>query len=108
MRGFIVEADNWTENGPKITEAQKLETIRANIDRRGPLILEHKFYRAARGPAYFLFHEYAEFIEYLNAKPKVGDKLKVWMLCDVCRDDNVLAVGKYPDDKGRVPEKGAY
>ena len=108
MRGFITETDGWTLEGAKITDPQKLESIRATIERRGPLILEHKFYRAARGAEYFFFHEYGEFVEYLNTQPKVGDKLKVWMLCDVCRDDNVFAAGKYPDDQGRVPERGAY
>ena len=108
MRGFIVESDGWTVDGAKITDPQNLEAIRDSIYQRGPLILEHKFYRAARGPKYILFDEYDEFIEYLNAEPKVGDKLKAWMLCDVCSDENALAAGKYPDDQGRVPERGAY
>lgn len=108
MRGFIVESDGWTVNGAKITDSHGLEAIRSTIGRRGPLILEHKFYRAATGPKYSLFDEFDEFIEYLAREPKVGDMLTAWMLCDVCRDDNTVAAGKYPDDDGRVPEGGAY
>ena len=35
-------------DGAKIDGPQNLEGIRATIDRRGPLILKHKFYPAAR------------------------------------------------------------
>lgn len=108
MRGFIVEADGWTVDGAKITDPQKLEAIRTTIERRGPLILEHKYYRAARGAKYFLFDDYSDFVDYLNTQPNVGDRLTAWMLCDVCRDEEAIAAGKYPDDEGRVPERGAY
>ena len=108
MKDFIAEEDGWTLDGAKINDPKILEAVRSTIGRKGPLILEHKFYRAARGPEYFLFNEYSEFMEYLKQHSKAGDKMRIWMLCDTCTDDNTLAKGKYPDTNGRVPDKGAY
>jgi hypothetical protein len=108
MNGLTPEADGWNISGEKITAPEKLNAIRSVIHERGPIILEHKFYRGGKGPNYLLFEEYAEFEVYLNTKPRAGDRITVWMLCDVCRKDTALATGKCPDDKGRVPERGAY
>jgi hypothetical protein len=70
--------------------------------------LERKFCRAASGSEYFVFNSNNEFVECLNRKAKVGDKMNVWMICDGYANDNALAIGKYADDAGRVLERGAY
>jgi hypothetical protein len=42
----------------------------------------------------------------LRAKP--GDHLLIWGFGDLCKNDNRLADGKYPDEAGRTPRGGAY
>jgi hypothetical protein len=37
-----------------------------------------------------------------------GDSLWLWRFDELCRDDNSLAHGKVPDERGRVPKGGAY
>jgi hypothetical protein len=108
VKGYVAEIDGWTVSGAKITDPEKLKGIRATLEEKGPIILEHKFYRAARGPHTLAFDDYDEFINYLNSNGQAGDRMTVWSFWDVCKDDNVLAAGKCPDDEGRVPERGAY
>lgn len=43
-----------------------------------------------------------------ESKARPGDAFHVWDFADLCRDNNTLADGKYPDAEGRVPSRGAY
>ena len=45
---------------------------------------------------------------YLAEAVRPGDSLWLWRFDELCRDDNSLAHGKVPDDRGRVPKGGAY
>jgi hypothetical protein len=36
-----VEEDDWTTEGSSINSSEKLESIRAEVEKRGPVILEH-------------------------------------------------------------------
>jgi hypothetical protein len=78
------------------------------LEEVGPVIVEHWFYYGSRSPDRLVFEDYDEFLEYLRANAKPGDALHVWEFPRVCRDDNTLAHGKYPDAEGRVPKGGAY
>lgn len=108
MKGYIAELDGWSADGAKITDSEKLEIIRTTLEKKGPVILEHRFYRGGRGPDTLIFDEFDKFMDYLNEHGRAGDHMIVWSFWDVCKDDNILTRGKCPDDAGRVPKGGAY
>lgn len=100
-----VESDDWLVTGAKITsEIPKLD---AALERT-VLILEHWFYRGARAPERTFWEDFEDLKTYLETQVRPGDLLYFWEFDKTCKKDNVLAAGKYPDDKGRVPVKGAY
>jgi hypothetical protein len=102
------EPDEWSAEGPKITTPENLEAIRTALEERGPVIVEHWFYRGARGPDRLIFDDYDDLTVYLEEHACAGDAIEVWDWDTVCRTENVLARGKCPDDRGEVPRKGAY
>jgi hypothetical protein len=55
-----------------------------------------------------IFDEYEDFLDHLKSGAKPGDHILIWEYSDLCRNDNNLADGKYPDDVGRTPRGGAY
>jgi hypothetical protein len=105
---FFSEADEWTTDGSKITAQDKLEAIRRTLEEHGPVILEHWFYRGSCAPDRFVFNDFDQLMAHLNTAASAGDSIYVWSYAATCRDDNLLANGKCPDDDGRVPKKGAY
>ena len=105
---FFHEADEWTTEGSKITAPATLEAIRKTLEDHGPVILEHWYYRGSCAPDRLVFDDFDRLAEYLNTASFAGDSIYVWSYAAICRDDNVLANGKCPDDEGRVPKKGAY
>src|SRR5262245_58093973 len=98
----------WSMEGRNILSEGRLGAIRHVLENVGPAIVEHWFYYGGRSPDRLVFEDYDEFMEYLRANAKPGDAFHVWEFSQVCRDDNVLANGKYPDPQGRVPKGGAY
>jgi len=48
--GNRVEADEWTCDGEKISTPEKLAAIKAVLEKDGPILVQHKFLRGARGP----------------------------------------------------------
>ncbi len=102
------EADGWRNEGSKITSSEKLETIRETLQERGPIIVEHWFYRGGSAPHVLAFGDFDEFMAYLEDRAYAGDIIDVWSFVDVCRHDNRLVEGKCPDESGQVPERGAY
>jgi hypothetical protein len=103
-----VEADEWSPDGPKILSAENLESIRKTLEGEGPIILEHWHYNGSRSPDRFVFDVFDDFIEYVQGRARIGDAFHVWSYAVVCRDDNEIAGGKFPDEDGCVPRKGAY
>jgi len=106
--GVRVESDRWTIDGEKISSPDKLIAIRTVLEKEGPVVLEHKFLRGARGPHTLVFDDYGEFIAYLNESAHAGDKITVWNLWPFMRDTTPLAYGKCPAEDGAVPEGGSY
>ena len=102
------EADGWTSEGPKIDAPKNLEAIRRVLEKSGPIIVEHWFYRGASAPDRICFDDFEDFEEYLKTRAMAGDIIDVWNFADVCTRQNMIVSGKCPDDKGRVPTKGAY
>jgi len=102
------EPDEWTPDGKKILSAENLEIIRKTLEDEGPIIVEHRFYRGSRSPDRFVFEDVDDFVEYVNGKARPGDAFYIWSFYLICTDDSIIAQGKYPDDNGCVPNKGAY
>ena len=101
------EPDGWVLHGQKINTEQNLSRLRQCLD-RGPIIMEHRFYRGARAPARIIFDEFEDVTQYLQSHGNPGDAFYFWDYSTLCRDDNIFLYGKYPDPAGRVPEGGAY
>jgi hypothetical protein len=98
----------WSREGHNILSPERLAAIRHVLENVGPVIVEHWFYYGGRSPDRLVFEDCDAFMEYLRAKARPGDALFIWEFSRVCRDDNKLANGKYPDGEGRVPKGGAY
>jgi hypothetical protein len=104
---IIAEQDNWMTGGRNILRAETLSLIRQTLE-ESPVVLEHWFYRGARAPARLVFEDFDDLLAYLKQNARPGDAFHVWKYAEVCRDENELASGKYPDEAGRVPKGGAY
>ena len=103
--GYIHEGDDWVQ-GEAITSQANLAKI-ADVVRRTVLIVEHRHYRGASVPTRLFFEDQEGFLAYLNEHARPGDAFRAWAF-DLCTEDNAIAVGKYPDQQGRVPLRGAY
>lgn len=101
------EEDQWSVQGGNILDPAKLSTIRDCLE-RSPVIIEHWFYRLGRSPRRLVLDDFEDFEQYLRTEARPGDAFHVWEFASLCRDENAIANGKYPDSEGRVPEKGAY
>ena len=105
-KGFVYEGDDWAQGGEVFTSPEKLAKI-AEVVERTILIVEHWHYRQSCSPTRLFFEDQKEFFAYLNEHARPGDAFRAWPF-DLCTDTNAIAAGKYPDDRGRVPLKGAY
>jgi hypothetical protein len=108
MNAYVNEGDEWSTDGRNILSADQLEKIRAVLSGSGPVIVEHRHYRGSCAPDRLLFNEYDDLQAWLTKSAQPGDAFYLWDYADVCRDENTIASGKYPDSRGRVPRKGAY
>ena len=102
------DGNGWSTDGRNILSADRMAAIRKVLEDKGPVIVEHRFYYGSRAPDRLVFEDYDDLVAYLKTKAGPGDSFWVWDYDDVCRDDNPLADGKYPDAEGRVPKRGAY
>jgi hypothetical protein len=105
---FLADEDEWVSKGRKILSAENLERIRRTLEDEGPIIVEHWFYRGSRSPDRLIFDDLDDFIGYVQSHARSGDAFRVWSFASACKDENVIASGKHPDEDGRVPRKGAY
>jgi hypothetical protein len=101
------EDDDWSKAGASILAPELLAKVRSVLEQQ-PIIVEHRLYRASSPPLRLIFDEYEDFLKHLESRARPGDHLLIWRYADLCRDDNWLADGKYPDDAGNVPRGGAY
>jgi hypothetical protein len=104
---LINESDDWSKGGIDISSSDVLARIHGAIEKE-PLILEHWFYRGSTAPSRLIFDDYENFLIYLKSNARPGDHFFIWKYSELCRDDNKLLSGKYPDAKGRTPRGGAY
>lgn len=100
------QRDEWHQ-GPSILDPERLQALRAAIA-ESPLILEHWFYRGGRSPERRIFEEFDALEEYIRTAGHPGDAFDAWRFDLLCRADNRLESGKFPDRAGLVPRRGAY
>ena len=105
-KGLVYEGDDRVQGGEVFTSPEKLAKI-AEVVERTILIVEHWHYRGSRSPTRLFFEDQEEFLAYLNEHARPGDAFSAWPF-NLCTDANAIASGKYPDERGRVPLKGAY
>jgi hypothetical protein len=98
----------WTSEGPNILDAAQLEKFRRVLEDEAPVILEHWFYRGSRAPARLVFDDYEDFFNYVKSEALPGDSFHLWHFAEVCRNDNRLGGGKFPNADGLTPLGGAY
>ena len=101
------EADKWGTETANVMAPERLEAILQAFE-QSAIIVEHRFYRGSRSPDRMVFDDYGVFRQYLTANAVPGDSFWFWRWDELCRDDNALAHGKYPDTDGTVPLGGAY
>jgi len=101
------EPDEWTPDGAKIMAADRIEKIQAALA-RGPILVQHWFYRGATGPRVYSFEDLEEFEAHLKENAVPGDAFDIWSFVDVCKTETVIAEGKLHDEDGCVPKWGAY
>jgi len=102
------EGDGWTTEGPKITDREKLGAIQRVIEDEGPIIVEHRHYHGSSAPDRLIFEDFDKFSRWLHEDTFAGDSIWVWSYTAVCADANYVAQGKCPDERGEVPQGGAY
>jgi hypothetical protein len=90
-----------------ILAAEQLDAIRKAFV-GSSVIVEHRFLGAARAPDSFVFDDFEDFKEYLNSKASPGDGFWFWRYNDLCRAENAVAYGKYPNYDDQVFGGGAY
>ena len=98
----------WTTDGPNILAPEIQHVIEQTLVSKGSIIVEHRILWGGGNPPKLVFDDLEDFTEYLKQKAKPGDNICVWSYHDLCRDDNLLTRGKFPDPAGRTPIGGAY
>lgn len=106
-RGVSIPGDEWIIDGPNILSSE-LRRLIEQAFQDSSLIVEHRFYYGSRAPKVSVFDDIEDLDEYLRANARPGDSIWCWRYNDLCRDDNCVTHGKYPDEIGRAPRGGAY
>ncbi len=101
------EPDDWSPSGKKILSEESLVKISKALT-KGPIVVQHWFYRGASCPRIYGFDDLEEFQTHLAENAVPGDAFDVWSFSEVCTQSNVLTEGKLHDEDGCVPKGGAY
>jgi hypothetical protein len=72
-----IEADEWTQEGKKITSDVNIEIIYKTLKEEGAIIVEHRFYRGSSSPDRLIFEDFDDLTTYLNTKVRAGDSIWV-------------------------------
>jgi hypothetical protein len=103
----MTATDDWSTTGVNILEPEVLVRVRSLLEQQA-IILEHRLYRASSAPLRLIFDDYEDFLTHVKSSARPGDHFLIWGYSDLCRNDNKLVDGKYPDGAGRTPRGGAY
>lgn len=97
-------AENWTKTGENILSEEIQRKIQHYLGEVGFLIVLHRHFCGAKGPTRLVFDDYDEFREYLATNARPGDMILIWPF----PEGDPAFEGKYPNEKGEIPIKGAY
>jgi hypothetical protein len=100
--------EEWVPNLWRFDTPEQLARLQKELDTTGPIILQHWFYNGASSPDRCVFEDFENLMEYLSTSVRPGDSLEAWSFAALCRDDNTLADGKWPNADGCTPKNGAY
>jgi hypothetical protein len=100
------DGQNWVV-GASIADDERLARLRSVLE-KSFVIVEHRFYLGSRAPHVFVVDNFDDLRTYLREKTRPGDSMWFWRYDELCRDDNPITQGKVPDQRGLVPEGGAY
>ena len=100
--------EGWTAEGPNILSDDLLKEIEQTLAQHGSIIVEHRIMCGGGNPSKLVFDDLEDFTDYLKDKASPGDNILVWCYDELCRDDNMVTRGKYPDDNGMTPIGGSY
>lgn len=100
--------DIWSKKIRAVTDPELRGKLIKEMEDRGPVIVEHRFYRGASGPMWTVISDIEELDLMIEKHSRLGDDFWFWSFLDVCKDDNALGRGKVPDSEGRTPERGPY
>ena len=92
---------------PNVLAPEQLDAIRQAFV-GSSVIVEHRFLAGGRCPDSFVFDDFADFEEYLHSKARPGDNFWFWRYNDLCRNENSVAHGQYPNSDGQTFDGGAY
>jgi hypothetical protein len=95
-------------DGPNILSAEMIKVVEQALVRRGSIIVEHRIMNGGGNPYKLVFDDIEDFMDHLKKTAKPGDNVLVWCYDELCRDDNLVTRGKYPDADGRTPIGGSY
>jgi hypothetical protein len=93
--------------GASMADDQRLDRLRRVLE-ESPVVVEHRFYFGSGAPGRFVVDSFDDLLTYLREKTEPGDSMWFWRFDELCRDDNAITQGKVPDERGLVPEGGAY
>jgi hypothetical protein len=102
------EPDGWSQSGQVITETISLNRVREALSQGKILLVKHWHYRGSRCPDHVAIEDFDDFVEYLRSSAVAGDAIDVYDITHAITDAQRVAHGKCPNEKGEVPERGAY
>ena len=99
-----MDPDNWRIDSSQTIDEATLEEIREYLNRKGYLVGLHSHFCGARCATPIAFYDPDMLDEYLSEHGRPGDIFRFWPL----PDDSPVFEGKFPNENGEVPTKGAY
>jgi hypothetical protein len=104
---LLGKPEQWVVGYRNFYDPANLGRVRAVLE-KAPLIVEHRILMGGSAPNRLVFDGYDDLVKYIHEKTKPGDALLCWDYGALCRDDNMGADGRLPDEQGRGFKNGAY
>jgi hypothetical protein len=96
----------WSTSGANILAKEKVEAVRRHLEDVGSIAVLWWHYYGSRAPTPRAFDDFEEFMAFLKNEPRPGDAIDVWPFPSDAATR--VAEGKIPNERGEVPEGGAY
>ena len=97
---------NWSSEGANILAPDKLASVKHHLENVGFIMVLWSHYFGSRAPTRLTFDSYDDFLRFVETEPRKGDAIDIWAF--PTDPEARIAYGKIPNEKGEVPERGAY